>query len=48
MSFWPQNGQKLPLKTVKMSKILTENLNFEGHLSTFGDENKPKSEPFET
>ncbi|MEO1808803.1 MAG: hypothetical protein AAFU33_28625, partial [Bacteroidota bacterium] len=30
-----------------MSKILTENLDFWGHLSTFGAENTPKSRPFE-
>ena len=26
--FYPQNGQKLPLKTAKMSNLLIENLNF--------------------
>ena len=31
---------------VKMSKFLTENLNFRGYLSTFGAENTPKSRPF--
>ena len=31
----PQNGQKRPLKSAKMSKILTQNLSFQGHLSTF-------------
>ena len=31
-----------------MNNFLTENLNFEGHLSTFGDENTPKSGPFKT
>ena len=30
--FDPQNGQKLPLKTAKMSQNLTKNLNFLGHL----------------
>ena len=48
ISFLTQNGQKLTLKTVKMSKILTEDLNFGSHLSTFGDENTPKSGPFKT
>ena len=28
-----------------MSKFLTENFDFRGHLSTFGAENKPKSRP---
>ena len=35
-----------PLKTAKMSKILIENLNYRGHLSTFRAENTPKSRPF--
>ena len=30
--FWPQNGQKWPLKSAKTSKILTQNLIFPGHL----------------
>ena len=30
-----------------MSKFLTENFDFWGHLSTFGAENTPKSRPFE-
>ena len=30
-----------------MSQILTENLNFHGHLSTFEARNTPKSRPFE-
>ena len=29
-----------------MSKFLTENFDFLGHLSTFGAENTPKSRPF--
>ena len=29
-----------------MSKILTENFDFRGHLSTFQAENTPKSRPF--
>ena len=32
MSFWAQNGQTRPLKTAKMSKILTENFDFLGQL----------------
>ena len=44
--FDPKYGQKWPLKTVKMSKILTENLDYWGHLSTFGAENTTKSRPF--
>ena len=31
---------------VKLSKFLTQNLNFRGHLSTFRAENTPKSGPF--
>ena len=46
MSFWAQNGQTRPLKTAKMSKILTENFDFLGHFSTFGAQNTPKSRPF--
>ena len=42
----PQNGQKWPLKTAKMSQILTENFDFRGHLSTFWAENTPKSRPY--
>ena len=30
-----------------MSKFLTQNLNFQGHLSTFGAQNTPKSRLFE-
>ena len=45
--FDPQNGQKWPLKSAKMSKILTQNLSFQGHLSTFEAQNTPKSRPFE-
>ena len=30
-----------------MSKILTQNLSFQGHLSTFEAQNTPKSRPFE-
>ena len=30
-----------------MSKFLTQNLNFQGHLSTFEAQNTPKSRPFE-
>ena len=30
-----------------MSKILTQNLSFHGHLSTFEAQNTPKSRPFE-
>ena len=30
-----------------MSKILTQNLNFRGHLQAFGAQNTPKSRPFE-
>ena len=30
-----------------MSKILTQNLNFQAHLSTFEAQNTPKSRPFE-
>ena len=30
--FDAQNGQKWPLKSAKMSKILTQNLDFRGHL----------------
>ena len=41
-SFDPQNGQKWPLKTAKMSKFLIENFNFRGHLSTFWAEIQPK------
>ena len=45
MSFWPQNGQKRPLKTAKMSNFFPENFYFWGHLSTFGAENTIKSRP---
>ena len=44
--FDPKNGQKWPLKSAKMSKILTKNLDFRGHLSTLRAENTPKSGPF--
>ena len=33
----------MTLKTAKMSQFLTQNLNFRGRLSTFGDENTLKS-----
>ena len=29
--FDPKNGQKRPLQTAKVSKVLTENLDFVGH-----------------
>ena len=44
--FDPQKGQKWPLKTAKMSKILTLIFYFRGHISTFQTENTPKSGPF--
>ena len=44
--FWPQNGQKWPLKSAKMSNFLTENFDFWGYLNTFWAENTPKSRPF--
>ena len=44
--FDPKNGQKWPIKMVKMSTYLTENLNYRGHLWTFEAENTPKSGPF--
>ena len=45
--FDPQNGQKLPLKSAKKSKFLTQNLNFRCHIWTFGAQNSRKSRPFE-
>ena len=36
-----------PSKFSKVGKILTENLNFRGHLSAFRAENTPKRRPFE-
>ena len=44
--FDPQNGQKWPLKSAKMTKILTQNLKYRGHLSTFRAENIPKNGHF--
>ena len=44
--FDPKNCQKWPLKSAKMSKILTKNLDFWGHLSAFRAENTSKSGPF--
>ena len=34
-----QKGQKWPLKTTEISKFLTENINIQGHLSTYRAEN---------
>ena len=44
----PQNCQNWPLRTAKMSKFLTENFDFQGHLWTFEAENTLKSGPFQT
>ena len=38
-----QNGQKWPLKTAKMTRFSMGNFDCGGHLSTFPDENTPKS-----
>ena len=46
MSFWAQYGQKWRLKSAKMTKMLTQNRIFWGHLSTFQAENTPKSRSF--
>ena len=45
---YPQKYQKLPLpiKTAKMSYILTEYFNFRGHLSTFRAVNTHRSRPW--
>ena len=43
-----QNGQKLSSQNGQNGKFLTENLNFKGHLSTFGAENALKSGTFKT
>ena len=40
------NDQKLPLKTAKMSNFLSENFDFQDHLSTFRGVNKPEIRPF--
>ena len=42
ISFWSRNGQKWHLKTVKVGKIMTQNLNILVHLWTFRAENKMK------
>ena len=42
------NGQKLPLQTGKIGQIFIENSDFQGHLSTFITENKPRIGPFKT
>ena len=47
-TFESQNDQKWPLRTTKLSKFLTENFDFRGHLWTFRAENTPKSGLFKT
>ena len=42
----PQNGQKWPIKTAKMSKFLTVYLDFWGNLSNFKAENTRNSGVF--
>ena len=44
----PQGDPKWPSETEYLAKILTKNLNFTGHLSTFEDKNTTKIGPFMT
>ena len=44
--FDPEIGQKWPLKTAKVGKIVTENIDFWDHLSNFGAENTTTIRPF--
>ena len=44
----PKMSKNYPSNRSKVGSILTENLDFQSHLSTFRAENTPKSRPFKT